>query len=45
MVGKIADAIIEGRTESESSYDESAYETAAEYAATPETVEDGAAVV
>ncbi len=28
MVGKIADAIIEGRTESESSYDQSAYEGA-----------------
>ena len=27
MVGKIADAIIEGRTESESAYDESAYES------------------
>jgi small subunit ribosomal protein S2 len=45
MVGKIADAIIEGRTESESAYDESAYTNAAEYAATPETVEDGAAAV
>src|SRR5579871_854416 len=33
MVGKIADAIIEGRTESESAYDESAYAaTAQEYA-------------
>jgi small subunit ribosomal protein S2 len=28
MVGKIADAIIEGKTESESSYDEGAYESA-----------------
>ena len=27
MVGKIADAIIEGRTESESAYDEGAYES------------------
>src|SRR5262249_12081549 len=30
MVGKIADAIIEGRTESESSYDETAYGTGSE---------------
>ena len=30
MVGKIADAIIEGRTESESSYDETAYAHEAE---------------
>jgi small subunit ribosomal protein S2 len=28
MVGKIADAIIEGRTESESAYDEGVYEPA-----------------
>jgi len=36
MVGKIADAIIEGRTESESAYDEGAYPGAAE-----EFVEEG----
>ncbi|HEY3675273.1 MAG TPA: 30S ribosomal protein S2 [Candidatus Tumulicola sp.] len=42
MVGKIADAIIEGRTESESAYDESAYAGTAEYAPPPEAVEDAA---
>jgi small subunit ribosomal protein S2 len=45
MVGKIADAIIEGRTESESAYDESAYPASAEYGGTTEAVEDGAAAV
>ena len=45
MVGKIADAIIEGRTESESSYDESAYPASAEYGGTTEAVEDGTAAV
>jgi hypothetical protein len=29
MVGKIADAIIEGKTESESAYDQDAYESGA----------------
>jgi small subunit ribosomal protein S2 len=39
MVGKIADAIIEGRTESESAYDERAYETApTEYEEAPTTM-------
>ncbi len=32
MVGKIADAIIEGKTESESAYDEGVYEAPAEEA-------------
>jgi small subunit ribosomal protein S2 len=39
MVGKIADAIIEGKTESESSYDQGAYETAPEqYEEAPRTM-------
>jgi small subunit ribosomal protein S2 len=44
MVGKIADAIIEGRTESESSYDESAYAPAEEYAAAAPAEPEPAAV-
>ena len=47
MVGKIADAIIEGRTESESSYDEEAYaepEYAAPAAAAPAAEPEPAAV-
>jgi hypothetical protein len=38
MVGKIADAIIEGKTESESAYDH------VEYEASPEAFEDEAPV-
>jgi hypothetical protein len=39
MVGKIADAIIEGRTETESAYDESVYDSApAEYEEMPTTM-------